>query len=98
MEQQIRFCTTADGVHLAFATLGEGPAMVWPAFWVSHLEVEWENPLVRECFQRLGARYTVIRHDKHGCGLSDRDRTDFSLEKEVRDLEAIINHLGSSPD
>jgi hypothetical protein len=31
MDQQIRFCKTAEGVHLAFATVGEGPPMVWPA-------------------------------------------------------------------
>jgi class 3 adenylate cyclase/pimeloyl-ACP methyl ester carboxylesterase len=67
--------------------------MIWPAYWVSHLEVEWENPFIQSCFKRLAVKHTVIRYDKHGCGLSDRDRTDFSLEKEVRDLEAIIDHL-----
>ncbi len=25
MEQEIRFCTTSDGVRLAYATVGEGP-------------------------------------------------------------------------
>lgn len=93
MEQQIRFCTTSDGVHLAFATIGQGPPIVWPAYWVSHLEVEWEEPSMQDFFKILAAKHTVIRYDKHGCGLSDRDRSEFSLEKEVRDLEAIIDHL-----
>jgi len=93
MEQKIRFCKTAEGVHLAFATVGKGPPIIWPAYWVSHLEVEWESPLMQEFFKSLAARHTVIRYDKHGCGLSDRDRSEFSLEKEVRDLEAIIDHL-----
>jgi pimeloyl-ACP methyl ester carboxylesterase len=44
-------------------------------------------------FKRLAVNHTIVKYDKHGCGLSDRDRTEFSLEKEVRDLEAIIDHL-----
>jgi class 3 adenylate cyclase len=44
-------------------------------------------------FRRLAANHTIVKYDRHGCGLSDRDRTEFSLEKEVRDLEAIIDHL-----
>ena len=29
MEQQIRFCTTSDGVRIAYATVGEGPPLLW---------------------------------------------------------------------
>jgi adenylate cyclase len=57
------------------------------------MEEEWKNKHVRDFIHRLANNYTVIRYDRHGCGLSDRDRTDFSLEKEVRDLESIIDHL-----
>jgi pimeloyl-ACP methyl ester carboxylesterase len=35
----------------------------------------------------------VVRYDKHGCGLSDRNRTDFSLDPEVRTIEAIVKKL-----
>jgi hypothetical protein len=28
MEQQIHFCTTDDGVRIAYATVGEGPPLV----------------------------------------------------------------------
>lgn len=94
MEQQIQFCTTSDGVHLAFSTVGQGPPMIWPPFWVTHVEEEWKSPLIKDFFLKLASKYTIVRFDKHGCGLSDRDRTDFSLEKEVRDLESIIDHLG----
>ena len=93
MDQQIKFCSTFDGAHIAFSTLGEGPPLVFPAHWVSHIEVEWTSPLVREFFLSLAANHTIIRYDKHGCGLSDRDRTDFSFKKEVRDLESLVNHL-----
>ncbi len=37
--------------------------------------------------------HTFVTYDKQGCGLSERSRTDFSLESEVRSLEAVVDHL-----
>ena len=93
MEQRIQFCTTDEGAHIAYATIGQGLPLIWPAYWVSHLEEEWKHPYFRAFFRRLAVNHTIVKYDKHGCGLSDRDRTEFSLEKEVRDLEALIDHL-----
>jgi pimeloyl-ACP methyl ester carboxylesterase len=39
----------------------------------------------------------VVRCDKHGCGLSERNRTDFSLGPEVRSIDAIVEKLGLKP-
>jgi len=36
----------------------------------------------------------VIRYDKLGCGLSDRTRTDFTMESELEVLDALVEHLG----
>ena len=93
MEQQIRFCVTPEGVHLAYSTVGQGPPLVLPTGWISHLELEWEFPPRRAFFEKLAAHHTVTIYDKHGCGLSDRERHEFTLESDVRDLEAVINHL-----
>ena len=93
MEQRIQFCLTGEGAHIAYATMGQGLPLIWPAYWVSHLEEEWKHPFFRAFFRRLAVNHTIVKYDKHGCGLSDRDRTEFSLEKEVRDLEALIDHL-----
>jgi len=93
MEQRIQFCKTGEGAHIAYATIGQGLPLIWPAYWVSHLEEEWKHPFFRAFFRRLAVNHTIVKYDKHGCGLSDRDRTEFSLEKEVRDLEALIDHL-----
>jgi class 3 adenylate cyclase/pimeloyl-ACP methyl ester carboxylesterase len=93
MEQQIRFCVTTEDVHLAYSTVGQGPPLVLPPGWISHLELEWEFPPRRAFYEKLAAHHTVIIYDKHGCGLSDRERHEFTLENEVRDLEAVINHL-----
>jgi pimeloyl-ACP methyl ester carboxylesterase len=93
MQQQIRFCSTADGVRIAYATVGTGPALIF-AQWVSHLGLQWEEPRVRDFWETIGQHHTVIRYDKQGCGLSDRNRTDFSLDSEVRPIEAIAKELG----
>jgi len=93
MEQRIQFCLTGEGAHIAYATIGQGLPLIWPAYWVSHLEEEWKHSFFRDFFRRLAVNHTIVKYDKHGCGLSDRDRTEFSLEKEVRDLEALIDHL-----
>jgi class 3 adenylate cyclase len=93
MEQQIRFCTTSDGVRIAYATVGEGPPLVFVRGWVSHLELDWQNESVRTSYEIYAQRYRVIRYDKRGTGLSDRNVTDFSLEARLRDIEAVIAHL-----
>ena len=38
--QTIRFCTTADGVRLAYAVAGAGPPLVKAANWLNHLEYD----------------------------------------------------------
>jgi len=93
MKPQIGFCVRSDGVHIAYMTVGEGPALVLPQGWINHLELMWEQPAFRSLYQKLARHHTVVLYDKHGTGLSDRDRTDFTLESELRDLEAVINHL-----
>lgn len=94
MEPQIRFCARSDGVRIAYATVGEGPALVSPPGWVGHLELRWEEPAERSFWERLARHHTLVLYDKHGTGLSDRNRTDFSLEAELGDLETIIDRLG----
>jgi pimeloyl-ACP methyl ester carboxylesterase len=94
MQQQIGFCTTADGARIAYATVGSGPALVVAQYAPSHLELEWEEPRVREFWQTIGRHHLVVRYDKHGCGLSDRNRTDFSLGPEIRTIESVVKKLG----
>lgn len=40
MEKQIRFCTTADGVRIAYATYGAGYPLIFVPGWVSHLDID----------------------------------------------------------
>ncbi len=93
MEQQIGFCTSPDGVRIAYATVGEGPALVMPTTWLSHLQLSWRDPEARRFFEGLALHHTLVRYDQRGSGLSDRNRTDFTLEAELKDLETVIDHL-----
>ena len=94
MEQQIRFCTTSDGVRIAYATAGEGPPLVYVCGWPQHLELEWDSPLSRGFLDELTPTFTLVRYDMRGSGLSDREVEDLSLEGLTRDLEAVVDQLG----
>ena len=93
MEQKIRFCIAADGLRLAYSIMGQGPALVMPPPMVSHQELMWQAPGYRRFWERLANRHTLVCYDRPGTGLSDRNRTGFSLDSELRDLEIIIDHL-----
>ncbi len=93
MEQQIRFCTSSDGVTIAYATVGDGPPIVYATGWPTHLELEWEAPSSRTFLESLAQGCTLIRYDMRSTGLSGSEVTDFSLAALTRDLEAIIGHL-----
>ena len=71
MEQDIRF-TELDGKRIAYATVGEGPLLLFGGRWVTHLEEEWADHRTRTFFEDLAARHRVIRYDRIGAGLSDR--------------------------
>jgi len=93
MEQDIRFCTTPDGVRIAYATAGEGPPLVKAANWLSHLEFDWHSPIWRHWIEDLSRYHRYVRYDERGCGLSDRDAP-LSLEAYVSDLETVVDACG----
>jgi len=93
IDQHIQFCTTVDGVRIAYSMVGQGPFLVIPPGWISHLQLQWEHPSARDYLEKGTRNQTFLFYDKHGCGLSERDRTEFNLESEVRPLEAVIDHL-----
>jgi pimeloyl-ACP methyl ester carboxylesterase len=84
----------ADGARITYATVGGGPALVVSRQAISHLGLEWEETRVRDFWETIGRYHLMVRYDKQGCGLSDRNRTDFSLDSEVRTIEAIVKELG----
>jgi pimeloyl-ACP methyl ester carboxylesterase/DNA-binding CsgD family transcriptional regulator len=94
MKQQIRFCRTADGVRVAYATTGDGPPLVKVSNWLSHLELDWGSPVWRHWLTALTRDHTLVRYDERGCGLSDWDAPQLSFEAWVSDLETVVDALG----
>jgi len=89
----IRFLRRRDGQRIAYAVHGEGPPLVCPAWWVSHLEEDWKDESFREFFSGLAEHHTVVRYDRLGSGLSDRERQSVDLASEVEMLAELVDHL-----
>ena len=94
--QQIRFCSTADGVSLAYSAVGAGPFLVRVLGHFTHLEMEWEWPDLRRFWEQLAERFTVVRYDGRGMGLSDPYTGDFTEETRQLDLEAVLTAAGAT--
>ena len=91
---QIRFCKASDGVRIAYATTGRGPAMIEVSTWLNHLEFDWQSPVWRPRLVEMAKNYTMARYDGRGCGLSDRSVKDLSFDANLRDLEAVADAAG----
>jgi pimeloyl-ACP methyl ester carboxylesterase/DNA-binding winged helix-turn-helix (wHTH) protein len=92
--QEIRYCLSPDGVHIAYALSGEGEPLVKAANWLTHLDLEWSSPIWSHWIEALSDRHRLIRYDERGCGLSDWVVTDFSLDAWVEDLELVVDSAG----
>ncbi len=93
-EPEIRYCTTADGVAIAYWTVGEGlPIVHLPHGTISHIQLECQQPEIVYWYDLLSARHTLVRYDPRGYGVSDRSVELISAEGFLRDLEAVVNHL-----
>lgn len=90
----VRFCTSRDGVRIAYSITGRGPPLLKTANWLSHLEYDWDSPIWRPWWEELGKNFTLVRYDQRGCGLSDRNVADISLDAWVGDLEAVADAAG----
>ncbi len=89
--QKIRFCHSSDGTRIAYATAGSGPPLVKAANWLSHLEFDWDSPIWRHLFQLLSRDNCFVRYDARGNGLSDWNVSDHSLERQLEDLETVVD-------
>ncbi len=93
MEQELGFCTTSDGVSIAYATVGDGPPRVYATGWPGHLSAEWETRHSRALIEDLAQGFTLVRYDMRGSGLSDREPGELTFENWVLDLETVVDHL-----
>src|SRR5215470_16542920 len=83
------------GRRVAYAVTGTGPPLVAPAWWVSHLELDWADGTFRTLWESVGVGYTVVRYDRLGVGMSDRQVRDeeLTLDGEIALLQAVLDEL-----
>src|SRR5438132_3469074 len=92
---RVQYLKTSDGVTIAFCTTGSGPPLIWAQSLPSHIQLEWEQPILRLAFENIiAAALTLVRFAPRGTGLSDRQVADISAAAFVGDLEAVVGRLG----
>lgn len=94
LSQSIRFCTAGDQTRIAFATTGQGPAIVRAAHFLTHLDFDLNSPVWGPWIAGLSRARTLLRYDGRGCGLSDAVDTPLTLDAWVSDLEAVVDAAG----
>ena len=91
---RIRYCATPAG-RVAYSTSGAGPALLCDSGWITDLRAQLELRSFGSFMERLAERFTVIRYDKPGCGLSDRDGVDLSFDGQVAAALAVADAAGA---
>src|SRR5512146_2031081 len=92
---ETRYARSGD-VGIAFQVFGEGELDLVLAYpWVSHLDLQWENPAIASFMRRLATFARVIVFDRRGVGLSDQMEGAATLEERMDDVRAVMDAVGS---
>lgn len=93
-QQHVRFCASADGTQIAWASVGNGPSVLRAPHWINHIEYEWQNPLYGPFIDTFAQATKFVRFDQRGNGLSDRKVTEISCNAIRQDMEAVVEASG----
>lgn len=92
MAREVRYCTTEDGVRIAYSVEGEGPPL-FLVHWVYSFSLSHTVPTFDAAIRRLGQGRRLIRYDMRGTGLSQRNVDDLSFDACTRDIDAVVSAL-----
>lgn len=81
-----------DGTPIAFDRSGQGPAVILVGGAFQHRAID---PRTAELAASLSQHFTVYHYDRRGRGDSG-DKQPYAVEREIEDLEALINEAGGS--
>ena len=90
MRQAIHLTKSADDTAIAWAQAGSGPSLVKASNWLTHLEHEPKSPIWQHWIRFFAEHYRFIRYDERGCGMSEREVGELSLDASAQDLEAVV--------
>ncbi|QBD78034.1 alpha/beta hydrolase [Ktedonosporobacter rubrisoli] len=81
-----------DGTAIAFDQSGEGPAVILVGGAFQHRAID---PKTAKLAALLAQHFTVFHYDRRGRGDSG-DTLPYAIEREIEDLEALLNEAGGS--
>ena len=95
MEREVSYCTTEDGVRIAYCVEGDGPVLVMCPLFIESFSLDHELPEQGELARSLGV-LTIVKFDWRGTGLSEREFPDTALvQSQLLDLRAVVTATGA---
>ncbi|WP_170381621.1 alpha/beta fold hydrolase [Ruegeria atlantica] len=94
LQQRVKFCNSADGTNLAWASTGEGVPILKAPNWLNHIEHEWTSPVWGDFLSEMSKLCQLVRFDQRGNGLSDWDVDDISEDRMIEDMVAVADASG----
>src|SRR5437764_11231910 len=90
-----RYARSGD-LSIAYQVVGDAPVdLVLVQGFATHLELQWESPLLARFFERIASFARLILFDKRGTGLSDPVAEVPTLEQRMEDVRAVMDAAGS---
>ena len=93
---ETRYVAVGDA-DVAYQVVGDGPDLLFCYGLGSHIEFNWQVPLVAEFLDRLASRFRLIVFDRRGTGASDGvPRSSVpTIEEWTEDVAAVLDAAGS---
>jgi len=89
-DREVRYCTTEDGVRIAYCVEGEGPPLFAYQNFVESFSLDHLLPEQEVFWAKMARHYKVIRFDIRGTGLSQRGCEHYGLDEFTTDLDAVV--------
>jgi pimeloyl-ACP methyl ester carboxylesterase/DNA-binding CsgD family transcriptional regulator len=90
----VRFCRTADGLSIAWATSGSGQPVIKTPNWLNHVELDPRSAVWGAWIERFSRRHRLVRYDARGCGLSQAPAAGHAFADHQVDLAAVADAAG----
>jgi class 3 adenylate cyclase/alpha-beta hydrolase superfamily lysophospholipase len=95
---EVRYARTADGAHIAYQVVGDGPVdLLYAPGSAAHIDLVWEVRPFARLLRRLASFSRLILFDQRGVGLSDplAKWEEPSMEDRAREMLEVLDAAGS---